>query len=162
METEATLALIISIPLTLAYVFLLLKNFSPFMKHLHRMSRLKERSDLISAEAEVVDIEQRDLNGLKTDINQLYVMRVKYHTENTARGEEHSDIIFAKKPPERTGQKIKVLYSREDPGAVMTPDSRETTGSVMMFIKILLSIVIAFGVIFAMTYCLGTLGLLDD
>lgn len=161
METEVLLALIVSIPLTLAYAVLLLKNFSPFIRHSHRMSRLKEQGGLVCAEAEVVDVEQRDLNGLKADINQIYVMRIKYRTENAARGEEHSEMVFAKEPPERAGQKISVLYSRSDPGAVFTPDSRETSGAVVLFLKLGLSMAIAFAIIFSVMYCMGKLGL-DD
>ena len=147
MGFEAIIALIISILFTLAYAYLLIKNFLPFIKHTHRINILKERGDLVSAEAEVVEVEQRDLNGLKAEINRLYVMRIKYNTENAALGMEHSEIVFAKKPPEITGQKIKILYSRDAPHEAITSDSRETDGISGLYLKLILSLCIAFTLI---------------
>ena len=161
MEFEAKIALIISILLTLAYAYFLLKNFLPFIKHTHRSNILKEHGDLISAEAEVVEVEQRDLNGLKAEINRLYVMRIKYNTDNAAQGMEHSELVFAKKPPESTGQKIKILYSRDDPHEAITPDSRETNGITGLYLKLILSLCIAFAFIFAVMYCFCKFGLPD-
>jgi len=162
MEIEEFAALATAIIGTLMYTFLLLKNFAPFIIHLHKMSRLKEHGNLVSAEAEIVDIETRNVDGFKFELIKLYVMRVRYNSENTARGVEHSDMLFAKKPPERAGQKIKVLYSREDPGVVMTPDSHETVGAFCLFVKLVFSIAAVFGVIFVVIYGLGSSGMLDD
>ena len=162
MEFEAKVALIISISFTLAYAYILLKKFLPFIKHTHRINILKEHGDLVSAEAEVVEIEQRDLNGLKAEINRLYVMRIKYNTENAERGMEHSEMIFAKKPTEFMGQKIEILYSRDDPNEAITPDSHETDGITVLYLKLILSLCIAFALIFAVMYCLCKFGLPDD
>ena len=162
MELEAKIALIISILLTLAYTYFLLRNFLPFIKHTHKINFLKEHGNLVSAEAEVVEVEQRDLNGLKAEINRLYVMRIKYNTENAARGMEHSEMIFAKKPTEFTGQKIEILYSRDDPQKAITPDSRETDGITVLYLKLILSLCIAFALIFTVMYCMCKFGLPDD
>ena len=162
MEFEAKIALIISILLTLTYAYFLLKNFLPFIKHIHRINILKEHGDLVSAEAEVVEVEQCDLNGLKAEINRLYVMRIKYNIENSERGMEHSEMVFAKKPTEFTGQKIEILYSRDDPHEAITSDSRETDGISVLYLKLILSLCIAFALIFAVMYCLCKFGLPDD
>lgn len=162
MGLDELLALIISIVFTLAYVYILLKKTHPYVKQTHRISILKERPDLITAEAEVLEVETRELNGLKADPNKLYVMRIRYSTEIAGRGIEHSELFFARKPLERTGQNITVLYSRDEPSRVMTPDNRESAGAAAMYIKLAVSTLIAFGIIFAVLYCLCKYGLPDD
>lgn len=162
MGLDELLALIISIVFTLAYIYILLKKTHPYIKQTHKISLLKERSDLITVEAEIVEVETHELNGLKADPNKLYVMHIRYPTEKTERGIEHSELFFAKKPPERTGQNITVLYSRDDPSGVMTPDNRESEGAAVMYIKLAISTLIAFGIIFAALYCLCKYGLPDD
>lgn len=64
-------------------------------------------------------------------------------------------------PIERVGQNITVLYSRSEPSEVMTPDNRESEGAVMMFIKLAVSAVIAFGTIFSVLYSFCKYGLGD-
>lgn len=162
MGLDELLALIISIVFTFAYVYMLLKKTHPYIKQAHRISLLKERSDLITVEAEIVEVETRELNGLKADPNKLYVMRIRYPTEKTERGIEHSELFFAKEPSKRIGQNITVLYSRDEPSKVMTPDSRESAGAAAMYIKLAVSTLIAFGIIFAVLYCLCKYGLPDD
>lgn len=162
MELEAKIALIISILFTLAYAYFLIKNIMPFIKHIHRINILKENNDLVSAKAEVIEIEQRDLNGLKAEINRLYVMRIKYNTENGARDMEYSEMVFAKKPLEFTGQKIEIQYSRDDPHEAITTDSHETDGITILYLKLVLSLCIAFALTFTVMYCLCKFGLPDD
>lgn len=162
MKLGELLALIISIMFTSAYVYMLLKNAFPFIKQMHTISGLKERSDLVSTEAEIIDVEMRELNGRKKDLNKMYVMRVKFQTEKSTRGVEHSELIFTKEPIEQSGQKIIVLYDQNDPSKIMTPDRRESEGAAAMFIKLAVSAAIAFGIIFAVFYCLCIFGLPDD
>lgn len=155
-------ALILGIVFTLAYVFMLLKNISPIIKQAHRISAFRERTDLVQATAEVVNITPRDPNGLKNDPNRFYVMRIKYPTEIAARGLEYAELVFAKEPSERAGQNITVLYCRDDPSTAMTPDSRETCGWGGMLAKLVIRMTIAFGLIYAVFYCLCIYGLPDD
>lgn len=161
MNIEANIALIIGIPLTLAYIFLLLKHLAPYIKQAHRSSSLKERGGLSMTEAEIVNIEPREFGGLKRSLCTIYIVRIRYNAENAAYVSEQSELIFAKKPAESAGQKITVLYSIEMPGAVITPDDRESAGAAAMLIKIIISIMTAFGLIFAVMYCMGKYGL-DD
>lgn len=162
MGLDELLALIISIVFTFAYVYMLLKKTHPYIKQTHRISLLKERSDLITAEAEIVEVETRELNGLKADPNKLYVMRIRYPIEKAECGIEYSELFFAKEPSKRTGQNITVMYSRDEPSKVMTPDNRELAGAAVMYIKLAVSTLIAFGIIFAVLYCLCKYGLPDD
>ncbi|MDE7398321.1 MAG: DUF3592 domain-containing protein [Oscillospiraceae bacterium] len=162
MRLDGFIALILSIILTLAYAYMLFKNAFPFIKQMHTISGLKERGDLVSTEAEVINVELHDLSGHKKDLNKMYVMRVKYQTEKSARGIEHSELIFAKEPVERAGQSITVLYSRDDPSKIMMPDNRESAGAAAMFIKLAVSVAIAFGIIFAVFYCLCIYGFPND
>ncbi|MDE6726428.1 MAG: DUF3592 domain-containing protein [Oscillospiraceae bacterium] len=157
MEIDEMVALITGIVFALAYAFMLLKNTLPFIKQSHKISILKERGGLITAEAEVVEVETRYLNGLKVDPNKLYIMRIRYCTERAARGIEHAELIFAKEPDERTGQNITVLYSRDEPSDVMTLDNRESAGTAMMFIKLAISVVISFTGIYLLMYTAWTI-----
>lgn len=157
MGLDEMVILINSIVFTLSYVYMLLKKTHLYVKQTHKINLLKERSDLIAAQAEVVEVETRKLNGLKADPNKLYVMRIRYSTEKAERGIEHSELIFAKEPSERAGQNITVLYSRDEPSRVMTLDSRESAGAAVMYIKLAVSAVVAFGIIFAVFYCLWTI-----
>lgn len=87
-------AFFLALAAMLAYCIMHFRSLKPFLRQAHNISNLKERCDFVQTTAEIVDIEQRDLNGLKMDICKLYVMRVRYTTENAMRGVEHMDIIF--------------------------------------------------------------------
>ncbi len=162
MGFDELLALILAVVFTSAFVYLPIKNISPFIKQAHRIRLLKERGGLITVGAEVIDVETRDLIGLKNDLNKLYIMRVQYQTEKSERGMERSVLFFVKKPTEQAGQSIMVLYSRDEPSEIMTTDGCEAAGSAMMFIKLVFGAVIAFVIIFAVFYCLCKFGLPDD
>lgn len=162
MRLDGFIALILSIFFTLAYAYMLFKNAFPFIKQMHTISGLKERGDLVSTEAEIIDVEMRELNGRKKDLNKMYVMLVKFQTEKSTRWVEHSELIFTKETIEQSGQKIIVLYDPNDPSKIMTPDGRESADAAAMFIKLAVSAAIAFGIIFAVFYCLCIFGLPDD
>lgn len=159
MEFDVTVALLLSAAFTSAYVFMLLRNIFPFIKQAHRISLLKERSDMITASAEIIGIEELSIIGLKNDRCVLYIMRVR--VEN-AGWSENSALFFVKKPTERTGEKITVLYSRDDSSEITTSNGRETSGAQTMFARLALSVLIAFGIIFAVFYCFCKFGLPDD
>lgn len=162
MEFEVLVVLIISIVLTLAYGFKLIKKVYPFIQQSHRISLLKDTPNLISAKAEIVKIETYNLNGLEKDFNRLYVMRVRYQTASLSGRPEYSDIIFAKQPPERVGEDIAVLYSSTAPSEVMTPGSRESKGAGVMFLKLAVSVAAVFAVLFPLSYLLLKSGFFDD
>ncbi|MCM1164864.1 MAG: hypothetical protein NC299_01475 [Lachnospiraceae bacterium] len=159
MEFDVTVALLLSAAFTSAYVFMLLRNIFPFIKQAHRISLLKERSDMITASAEIIGIEERSIIGLKNDRCVLYIMRIR--VEN-AGWSENSALFFVKKPTERTGEKITVLYSRDDSSEITTPNGHETSGAPTMFARLALSVLIAFGIIFPVFYCFCKFGLPDD
>lgn len=162
MDFDGLVVLIISIVLTLAYAFNLIRKVYPFMQQLHRISLLKDTPNLISVKAEIVKVETYNLNGLEKDFNRLYVMRVRYQTDNLSGRPEYSDIIFAKQPPERGGENITVLYSGRAPSEVMTPGNRELAGAATMFLKLAVSAVVVFAVIFPVSYILWMSGFFND
>lgn len=157
MDRDKQMALIVSAVFTLVYTFKLLKNTYPYVKQVHKINLLKERVDLIKVEAEVIDVEELLLNGLKIGFIKLYEMQIRYHTENNVWGIKRSELIFPKEPSEHAGQKIKVLYCRDKQSTVTTPDRRELAGAAMLFAKIVLSIAIVFGSVFTLMYGLSNI-----
>lgn len=162
MDFGGLVVLIISIVLTMAYAFNLIRKAYPFMQQLHRVSLLKDTPNLISVKAEIVKVETYNLNGLEKDFNKLYVMRVRYQTDNLSGKPEYSDIFFAKQPPERAGEDITVLYNSTAPSEVMTPGNRESMGAATMFLKLAVSVIVVFAVIFPISYILWMSGFFND
>ena len=162
MDFDVLVVLIICMVLTLVYAFKLIRKAYPFMQQLHRISLLKDNPNLISVNAEIVKVEMYNLNGFEKDFNRLYVMRVCYQTDNLSGRPEYSDIIFAKQPPERAGENITVLYNSTAPSEVMTPGNRESAGAAAMFLKLAVSVVVVFVIIFPLSYILWKSGLFDD
>lgn len=74
MRLDGIIALILCIGFTLVYAFMLFKKITPYVKQMHRISLLKERSDLIKTEAEIVEIKKLDTIGLRLDPNSLFAM----------------------------------------------------------------------------------------
>lgn len=157
MNRDEQMILIISAVFTLVYAFKLLKNTYPYLKQMHKINLLKEREDLITVEAEVIDVEELLINGFKIGFNKLYEMQIRYHTENNVWGIKRSALIFPKEPSEHAGQKIKVLYCRNKQSTVTTPDRRELAGAAILFAKIVLSIAIVFGSVYLLMYGLSNI-----
>ena len=162
MQLDGIIALVLSIISASVFAFMLFKKMSPYVKQMHRISLLKEHSDLVKAEAEIVEIKKLDTIGLRLDPNSLFTVCIRYSTENAARGFESSELVFTKEPPERTGEKIEILYGRDEPESVMTFDNRELSGTAWMLVKHLISVLVFFGIVFAVFYCLCRYGLPDD
>lgn len=75
---------------------------------------------------------------------------------------EKSALFFVKELMERVGENITILYSRDESSEIMTLDEREKSGALTTFTKLAVSVLIAFGIIFAVFYCLCKFGLPDD
>ncbi len=162
MRFDEMCAVILASAAALAYFFMIIKKYSPYLKQTHKISRLKESSDLVQTKAEIIGVEKQDLNGLKADICKLYVMRVKFQCDNASRGVEHADIIFVKEPPERVGQYIDILYSRKAPSVIMTALDKESKGFGGVIMRIIFGVFITFGICWAVFYCFCKYGLPDD
>lgn len=159
---EARIALIISIPLTVAYAYLMIKNFGHYLKRFHRINELKKRRNLTMTEANIIGVEPRELCGRKWGMCMVYAMNITYTTENAARGVEHSEIILTRKPTQKMGGKIRIFYNREEPSFPMTIDGSETDGETWLIVRIAVSITIVFGIIYLVMYGFGKYGLPDD
>ncbi len=155
-------ALFLTIAVTLAYCFMHFKNLKPFIRQAHNINRLKERSDLVQTTAEIIDVETRNLSGLKLDIGKLYVIRVQYRAEKEFRGVEHADVFLVKEPTARVGEKIDVIYSRGDPSVIMTADNRESKGTAGFWVRIFIGVLVFFVIVLAVFYGLCEYGLPDD
>ena len=162
MDLIFTVSLWVSISHTAFYAFYITMNLRPYIKHIVKINRIKKRGDLAAAYAEIIGYEQHGINRFKHDVAYYFTVRVRYYTENPRRGHEHSELMFLKRPKERSGKKIAVFYSREDPQIAFTSEGRETKGLVAMIIKIVISLCIVFAVVFGLIYYLGPITFLSE
>ena len=162
MDLIYTVSLWVSIGHTAFYAFFITMNLRPYIKHIVKIDRIKKRGDLATAYAEIIEYEQHGMNGFKHDVAYYFIVRVRYYTENPRRGHEHSELMFLKRPKEKPGKKVAILYSREAPDIALTAEGRETNGLVAMIIKIIISLCIVFTVIFVIIYRLGPITFLSE
>lgn len=161
MEFYEYAALFLSIAATLAYCLMQFRKLKPLIRQAHNISRLKERSDLVQATAEIIDVSCRDLNESKYNLCKLYVMRVQYSTENVLRGVEHAEVLLAKKPTVHAGQKIDIIYSRGDPSVIMTAGNSETEGFAGFWLRIFFGVLVFFAIVMLVFYFFCKFGLPD-
>ena len=152
-------ALFLAIAAMLAYCLMQFRKLKPFLRQAHNISNLKERSDLVQTTAEIVEIKCGDLSESILNTCKLYVMRVQFTTEKEFRGVEHIDIFLVKVPSESVGQKIKILYSRDDPSVIMTADNRENKGLMGFWLRIFTGVVIFFAFVLPIFYYFCKYGL---
>ena len=162
MDLIYTVSLWVSIGHTVFYAFYITMNLRPYIKHIVKLNRIKKHGDLAKAYAEIIEYQKHGMNGFKHDVAYYYIVRVRYYTENPRRGHEHSELMFLKRPKERSGKRVAILYSRDDPEIAFTSEGRETNGLVAMIIKIIISLCIVFTVIFVIIYWLGPITFLSE
>lgn len=150
-----TVSLWVSIGHTVFYAFYITMNLRPYFKHIVKLNRIKKYGALAKAYAEIIEYQKHGMNGFKYDVAYYYIVRVRYYTENQRRGHEHSELMFLKRPKERSGKKVAILYSRDDPETAFTTEGRETKGLVALIIKIVISLCIVFAAVFGIIYYLG-------
>lgn len=162
MDLIFTVSLWVSIGHTVFYAFYITMNLRTYFKHIVKIYRIKKSGDLATAYAEIIEYQQYGMNRFKHDIAYYFIVRVRYYTENPRRGHEHSELMFLKRPKERSGKKVAILYSREDPEIAFTSEGRETNGLAALIIKIIISLCIVFTVIFGIIYYLGPVTFLSE
>lgn len=162
MDLIYTVSLWVSIGHTAFYAFFITMNLRPYIKHIVKINRIKKSGDIAKAYAEIIEYDRHGINRFKHDIAYYFTVRVRYYTENPRRGHEHSELIFLKRPKERSGKKIAILYSRENPEIAFTSEGRETNGLVAVIIKIVISLCIVFTVVFGIIYYLGPITFLSE
>ena len=137
---------------TLIDIIVVIKQLLPLLKRLSVFRKLKNDPDVITVEAEVLEIQTKKLNDFDTQYNVKVYYEIFYQ-------KFYKDIVMINKQSLRTGMILTLLCSSTDPENVMINDGSEMFGiksrvfnlviSVPVFITIIilqfLDIILAIG-----------------
>lgn len=112
------LVIFIVAAVNLAFV---LKRLLPMVKRVREIKRIKNNPDVISAEAEIVEINEQRLDQINTQYN------VKLHYE-VGYQKFYKDFILINKQSLRVGQKLTVMCDSFDPEKALIQDYTDSFG----------------------------------
>lgn len=129
MNLGIMLALIVAGFVTLAYAALIIRELSPLIKQMAEVSSLSRKSRILTVEAEITRIIPRNLIGKST----LYFVTFGYSI-----GMElfEKEMVFAKETSFFVGQKVTLLCDVKDPEKAMIKSSGESSGIMLLFLKL--------------------------
>ncbi len=98
-----------------------IKRLIPMAKRTREINRLKKSNDVMSVEGEIIEIHTEQIDSLDTRYD------IKIHYE-VGWNKYYKDFIVINKQSARVGQKVTLLYDRDDPEKALIQDMQGLTG----------------------------------
>lgn len=102
-------------------IIAVLKRLIPLVKRANEIKRIKNDPDVISVEAEIIEISTERLNDLDTQYNLKIYYEVGWH-------KFYKNVVLINKQAVRVGQKVTMLCDGSDPEKSMIQDDSEAFG----------------------------------
>lgn len=98
-----------------------IKRLIPMVKRTREINRLKKSNDVMSVEGEIIEIHTEQIDRLDT----RYDIKIYYEV---GWNKYYKDFIVINKQSARVGQKVTLLYDRDDPEKALIQDTRGLLG----------------------------------
>lgn len=133
MSSEFRVILVIIITLSLIDIVAVLIKLIPLLKRIEEFKRLKNDPDVISVEAEILEIHTKKLNDLDTQYDVKVYYEVGYQ-------KFYKDIVLINKQAIRVGMILTMLCSSSEPEKAKVMDGSEEFGVKSYAINLLIAI----------------------
>ena len=127
-----TTLLIVGIAAIIDIIYVLIR-LVPMLKRMSEFKKLKDEPDVISVEAEILEIQTKKLNNLDTQYNVKVYYEVGYQ-------KFYKDIILINKQAIRVGMILTMLCSSSDPDKAMIMDGSDEKGIKSHVINLIIAV----------------------
>lgn len=127
-----TTLLIVGIVAIIDIIYVLIR-LVPMLKRMSEFKKLKDDPDVISVEAEILEIQTKKLNNLDTQYNVKVYYEVGYQ-------KFYKDIILINKQAIRVGMVLTMLCSSSDPDKAMIMDGSDEKGIKSHVINLIIAV----------------------
>ena len=127
-----TTLLIVGIAAIIDIIYVLIR-LVPMLKRMSEFKKLKDDPDVISVEAEILEIQTKKLNNLDTQYNVKVYYEVGYQ-------KFYKDIILINKQAIRVGMILTMLCSSSDPDKAMIMDGSDEKGIKSHVINLIIAV----------------------